>query len=153
MNNEELLMNPLFVKQIKDKPQQDINYKFYKKRIYSITKQLLCKRNSEFPETLKKSFFEYVKNCVEYFEFIDTSDILQSEYSNIDDSLISISDNEDITLEEMNKKLISVKKSSKIEDFMDIGIVKPEPVKFPEQKKIEIKNEMHKKKGIKKKYN
>ena len=150
--NEELLMNPLFVKQIKDKPAEKINFKFYKKRIYSLTKDLLCKKNSDLPQSLQNSFKEYVKGCVDYFEFIDTSDIIQKEYADIDNNLINISDDDETTLEEINKKLISVKKTSKIEDFLDIGISKPEPVKFPEQKNIDIKNKEHKKKGIKKKY-
>ena len=57
MNHEDLLMNPLFVNKLKVRPGDTINYKFYKKRIYSLTKQLLNKRDTNnIPITVKESF-------------------------------------------------------------------------------------------------
>ena len=75
MNNEDLLMNPMFLNKFKTKADEKINYKFYKKRIYAITKQLLNNKNTEDIEiNVKESFNNYIRNCVKYFEFIDTSD-------------------------------------------------------------------------------
>ena len=97
MNHEDLLMNPLFVNKLKKNPQQSVNYKFYKKRIYALSKQLLNKRNlNDVPLTVKESFDNYLKNCVSYFEFIDCSDLMQNEYSGIGENSTLSDDENDI---------------------------------------------------------
>lgn len=155
MNNEDLLMNPIFLNKFKEKSNEKINYKFYKKRIYAITKQLLNNKEVDnIPIVLKEVFNDYIKNCVNYFEFIDTSDLLQNEYLTLDDNLDDVEVNDDISIEEINKKLISVKPSKgKIENFFDVYQNKPDNPEFPKQKNLNIKDAAHKKKGIKKKYN
>lgn len=152
MNHEDLLMNPLFVNKLKTNPQQSVNYKFYKKRIYALSKQLLNKRNlNDVPLTVKESFDNYLKNCVSYFEFIDCSDLMQNEYSGLGENSTLSDDENDISLEEANKKLIAVKTTTnKIENFMNVYQTKPEPPVFPEQKKLNIKDKAHKNKGLKK---
>lgn len=149
--NDELLMNPSFVNQMKEtKP--PINFRFYKKRIHALTKNLLCKKKTEeLPETVKASFQEYVHNCVKYFEFIDQNDLIQKEYENMKLLPDIDSDNDCESVSEANKKMIAIKKKpSKIENLMDIYVNKPEPDSFPEQKELNIKDEAHKKKGLKK---
>lgn len=152
MNHEDLLMNPLFVNKLKLRPEDTVNYKFYKKRIYALTKQLLNKRSTnDIPITVKESFNSYLKNCVSYFEFIDKSDLMQNEYLKLENNNIISDDDDDISVEEANKKLIAVKNTTnKIENFMNVYPKKPEPQPFPEQKKLNIKDKAHKNKGLKK---
>ena len=58
--------------------------KFYKRRIYDLTKQLL---SNEQPPTLfpdvQNTFDNYIKTCISYFKVIDTSDIIQEDYDNL----------------------------------------------------------------------
>lgn len=152
MNCEDLLMNPLFVNKLKVRSEDTINYKFYKKRIYALTKQLLNKRSTnDIPITVKESFNSYLKNCVSYFEFIDKSDLMQNEYLELDNNILLSDDDNELSIEEANKKLIAVKSSTnKIEHFMNVYPQKPEPQPFPEQKKLNIKDTAHKNKGLKK---
>ena len=55
--------------------------KFYRKRIFNLTKEIL---NNEEPTDIlpdvKYAFDNYVKHCVNYFKAIDCSDILQEDY-------------------------------------------------------------------------
>ena len=74
--------------------------KFYKKRIYDLTKQLL---NNEpiseniFPD-VTNSFQTYIKACVDYFKTLDKTDILQEDYQTIDNS-IKIDRNNEINVD------------------------------------------------------
>ena len=110
----------MFLNKFKTKADEKKNYKFYKKRIYAITKQLLNNKNTEDIEiNVKEAFNNYIRNCVKYFEFIDTSDLLQEEYSSLETNLNDIEIDENISIEEINKKLISVKPpKNKIENFL-----------------------------------
>ena len=76
----EYLINPSFshIKKtiITDTYSQDI--KFYRKRVFQLTKDFLCENyiNKE----LEIAFINYSQKCIEYFKFIDKSDIIQQDY-------------------------------------------------------------------------
>ena len=66
---------------------QDEDKKFYRKRIYCLTKDLLLKK--EEPDNLlpdvKYAFDQYVKSCIHYFKVLDSNDIVQQQYKEFDD--------------------------------------------------------------------
>ena len=57
--------------------------KFYKRRIFDLTKQLL---NNETPENMLPdvvvAFDSYIKICINYFKVLDKTDIIQEDYIN-----------------------------------------------------------------------
>ena len=64
--------------------------KFYKKRIYDLTKQLLNNEPIEekmFPDVVI-AFESYIKTCINYFKILDKTDIIQEDYSDL--SLLDI---------------------------------------------------------------
>ena len=66
---------------------KDEDKKFYRKRIYCLTKDLLLK--TEEPDNLlpyvKYAFDQYVKSCIHYFKVLDSNDIVQEQYKELDD--------------------------------------------------------------------
>ena len=56
--------------------------KFYRKRIYCLTKELLLAKEEPtylLPD-VKYAFDQYIKSCIHYFKVLDSHDILQQEY-------------------------------------------------------------------------
>jgi hypothetical protein len=83
----EFLTNPLYHNMINSKSslinaskinKQDI--KFYKKRIYALSKDLL--KGDSPNESLKKIHDDYVNAAIIYLKMIDTKDIIQEQYKN-----------------------------------------------------------------------
>ena len=59
--------------------------KFYRKRIYNLTKELLLSKEEPpnlFPD-VKRAFDHFVNTCVQYFKSIDNNDIIQADYESI----------------------------------------------------------------------
>jgi len=99
------LTNPLYQKILKKKSQKNTDkesdtsksdIKFYRKRISSLTKEML---KGDIPDnTLIKSIYEtYVNGLIKYFKIMDTTDIIQKQYDNdnIDDNIDNNNDNND----------------------------------------------------------
>jgi hypothetical protein len=135
--------------------------KFYKKRIYELTKQLL---NNEKPEPLyadvKNAFDLYIKSCIENFKMIDKTDIIQEDYAGIYDiGEIDIKNEINIdgiqTLEDSDKLMmrsIKITEPNPLERMVKRTSTKvATPVIIPHQKDINLKDPVLKKKGIKKK--
>jgi hypothetical protein len=83
----EFLTNPLYHNMINSKAglinnskinKQDI--KFYRKRIYALSKDLL--KGDSPNESLKKIHDDYVNAAIVYLKMIDTKDIIQEQYKN-----------------------------------------------------------------------
>jgi hypothetical protein len=168
---EYLINKELYGKSIDSKMQPHINTnnkkdkRFYKKRIYDLTKQLL---SNEQPSTLfpdvRNTFDNYIKTCISYFKVIDTSDIIQEDY---DDLLGPINnatsvnnvagvDNID-NIDEVNKLMmrsIKIMEPNALEKLVKRTIIKKEkePI-IPQQKDINLKDPILKNKGIHKKKN
>ena len=94
----EFLTNPLYHNMINSKSglinnnkinKQDI--KFYRKRIYALSKDLL--KGDSPNESLKKIHDDYVNAAIIYLKMIDTKDIIQEQYK-VDSSSNEIGDNE-----------------------------------------------------------
>jgi len=139
--------------------------RFYKKRIYDLTKQLM---NNEPPVRIypdvKTVFDNYVKTCVEYFKALDTADIIQEDYASIVNTVQNInSQTTDIntdgidTTDAANKlmlRTIKITEPNSLEKIVtrtSTRIKKPQIL--PVQKDINLKDPMLKNKGICKKNN
>ena len=168
---EYLINKELYGKSIDSKMQPHINTnnkkdkRFYKKRIYDLTKQLL---SNEQPPTLfpdvRNTFDNYIKTCISYFKVIDTSDIIQEDYDNLlgpINNATSVNnvagvDNMD-NIDEINKimmRSIKIMEPNALEKLVKRTITKKEiePI-IPQQKDINLKDPVLKNKGIRKKKN
>ena len=136
--------------------------KFYKKRIYDLTKQLL---NNEKPERMyldiTSSFESYIKVCIEYFKALDKTDILQEDYNGLIPNVIDTNNAINIenakNTEEANKlmmRLIKITEPNSLEKLVKRTHSKEiKPQIPPKQKDINLKDPILKNKGIRKKKN
>jgi len=76
----EYLTNPNFLKVKKNVKKNDYSsdIKFYRKRIFQLTKDFLCDKHIN--DSLKNAFINYANACIDYFKFIDQSEIIQKDY-------------------------------------------------------------------------
>jgi len=131
--------------------------KFYRKRIFSLTKELLLSK--EKPENLfpdiEYAFNNYVNSCIHYFKIIDSNDILQTEYSSFNetetlDKILGLED--DLMYKEDADKLmmrsINISNPS-LDHFITRKITKkPEEMILPKQKDINLSDPILKNKGV-----
>jgi len=141
--------------------------KFYRRRILSLTKELLSKEDDDvvISPDIKYAFDNLVKTCVHYFKILDRNDIIQEKYNNgeneiKDENEINEKNELDETskfLKEENEKLLmrSVKMpNSSLDNFIKIKMTKQSKgIIIPQQKDINLKDPILKIKGIIKKKN
>jgi hypothetical protein len=132
--------------------------KFYRKRIFSLTKELLLSK--EKPENLlpdvEYAFNNYVNSCIHYFKAIDSNDIIQTEYSSFNeittlDGLILGLEDDTTCKEEADKLLMrSINISNPSLDYFVKRIItkKPEDMILPKQKDINLSDPILKNKGV-----
>ena len=141
--------------------------KFYRKRVYNLTKELLLSKDKEiaanlFPD-VKYAFDNYVKACIQYFKILDNNDILQEDYKDFEkrENILDINGGEEIiidnfaTKEEADKLImrsINLNNNS-LDKFVKIKNIKKENIILPKQKEVNLKDPILKNKGIKKKKN
>jgi len=84
------LTNPLYQQVLKQQTQHTVHnsksdIKFYRKRITALTKDML---KGEIPDNsyIKTIYETYVNGLIKYFKMVDTSDIIQQQYVNADDT-------------------------------------------------------------------
>jgi len=134
--------------------------KFYKRRIFDLTKQLL---NNEKPEMMfpdvSSAFDLYAKVCIEYFKALDKTDIIQSDYDGFveDDAIGSntLSESEQVELNKLLMRSIKITEPNALEKLVKrttTKICQKAPV-IPIQKDINLKDPVLKNKGIRKKNN
>ena len=85
-----LLNKHQYEKYISKKISKDVDKKekkFYRKRIFNLTKDLLASESEDTVTNLlpdvKYAFDNYVRACIHSFKVLDSSDIIQSEYETI----------------------------------------------------------------------
>ena len=153
--NKELYGKYLVQKNPKTKLNNKKDKKFYRRRIFDLTKQLLSNEKPEtLPPDIKHTFENYVNLCIEYFKALDTTDIIQGDYSNLNlDAKNEINIENIGSTEEANQLMMrSVKMShppSLLDNFVKVKNVKPQvqPI-IPKQKDINLKDPVLKNKGI-----
>jgi hypothetical protein len=139
--------------------------KFYRRRILSLTKDLLSKEESEIivSPDIKYAFDNLVKTCVSYFKILDRNDIIQEDFNDFNKGINEeikeekeLSESEQFLKEENEKLLMrSVKMSThSLDNFIKIKMTKrAEDLIIPQQKEINLKDPILKNKGVNKKKN
>ena len=172
----EFLTNPLYHNMINSKSglinnskinKQDI--KFYRKRIYGLSKDLL--KGDSPNESLKKIHDDYVNAAIIYLKMIDTKDIIQEQYKNEicqneicqneilsdinninfdNDSAIVVGDNVADANQQMMRKIVNI---SNLDNYVNIknGNNTRNEYKLPIKKEINLHTQELKTKGIIKK--
>ena len=142
------------------KAQLNTDKVFYKKRIISTAKSILKNpEKNEYPEEVTTSFNNFIKNCIQYYKFIDTSDIIQTDYieygtqsNNQHDHHEQEATSEEtinaITAQLMKNKDLT--KTMTMDDFVEKKEVETKKIILPQERNINIKEKLHKKKRKKK---
>ena len=153
------LTNPIYQNSIVNNKENKIkyckdNFKFYKKRVLSLTKEMF---HNKYPSLyLKSVFINYVNLIIDYLITIDKTDIIQNEYSdlvnNIDNSLNITSDN-DINELFYNMEYIN-QKNTDINNTLDNFVIKntknhDKEIVLPKKISLNLKTEELKIKGLK----
>jgi len=149
--------------------------RFYRKRIYDITKQLLnddysTKDNSTKENSTKENYNKdiyfafdmYTRVCIEYFKMLDKNDILQEDYSTLLNNTSEINNNPQIDINNLNNnsesdkllmRSIKITEPNSLEKLVKRKSTKniKKDVHLPIQKNIDLKDPIFKKKGIKEK--
>jgi hypothetical protein len=131
--------------------------KFYRKRILSLTKELLLSKEKPeflFPD-VEYAFDTFVNSCIQYFKTIDSNDIIQNEYSSfVGISVLNDVDDDDGDLqskEDADKLLmrsINISKPS-LDNFVKTKLTKrAEEMILPKQKDINLSDPILKTKGV-----
>ena len=159
-----LLNKEMFNTHVKNKKAQSVNKeakKFYKKRIYNLFKEMLI--NKAEPEDLfpdvKYAYDNFINASINYFKTIDSNDLLQEEYKNLDEqeaininSIPELGDDKTImTSEEADKLLMrSVKITTpSLDKYVKRKSTKPkEKLILPKQKEINLMDPELKVKGL-----
>ena len=130
--------------------------RFYKKRVFELTKQLLNnEKPSRMTTNLKLSFDNYVKSSIEYLKLLDTIDIIQEEYNGSDLENNNVN-TEPLIVDDLllSSKCFTLSKIPTLTDnFIKIKQKKKKEMWIPVQKEIDLKNPQLKIKGITKKIN
>jgi fibrillarin-like rRNA methylase len=124
--------------------------KFYRKRIMNLTKDLLMCNELEEPllPDVKGAFENYVKICVEYFKTLDECDIIQEDYSELEELDTLLSNNKNLSLDDANNLLMRSVKVTSLDKLVKRTILKKEEVIMPIQKEINLNEPYLKNKGI-----
>jgi len=151
------------VKSHKSKSLNKQERKFYKKRIFSLFKEIITGNNPTnlAPEVLY-AYDNFVNSCIHYFKAIDNNDLNQEEYEELELKSNDLHSN----LKELNEDL-NFSKSEEADKFLMRSIKidpptldkyvkiksskKSESIILPQQKNINLLNPELKNKGLKKK--
>lgn len=152
-----------YILQKKPKKEHTREIKFYRKRIYYLTKELLLSKEQTMPllPDVKNAFDNYTKACINYFKTIDNNDIIQEDYKDICSDVNELDVNEldeNIILDTKKNpddylmRKINIKKNS-LDGFVGKKVNKPKEIILPKEKNINLKDPSLKNKGISKKKN
>jgi hypothetical protein len=142
--------------------------KFYRRRILSLTKELLYPEEAAIttkPTTATTTndpnivglFQIYSRACIEYFKTLDKNDIIQEDYSTLTQETAEMSVEDIKTQAEIDQQFmrsIHVKEATTLDKFVKRSTTAPkeDPI-LPKQKDINLRDPALKNKGIRKKKN
>jgi hypothetical protein len=163
--NKETYSKHLEKRSAESKKEYKKDKRFYRKRIYELTKQLINEDDTN-PVICNKdlhfAFEMYSKICIEYFKILDKNDILQEDYSHLLNSSSQINIDPNLSIENINSieeadqllmrsiKIVEPNSLEKLVKRKSTKSIKKE-LPLPIQKNIDLKNPILKKKGIKEK--
>ena len=154
------LLNPnIVVNKANDNSNLDKEIKFYRKRIYQITKDM--SKGNYLNDNLKNTFENYISEIIYFLKQQDLEDIYQKEYIDIIDNSNSDFDSNDISLNRYNDlscnidKLLTISakdNKSNLNNFIKkINITTEEGTNLiPKKKLVNIKDPSLRTKGVKK---
>ena len=169
----ECLMNKdTYKKYVATKKKSVVNkkdQKFYRRRILSLTKEMLYPEEVATTTTATTAtptisdpnivglFQIYSKACIEYFKTLDKNDIIQEDYSTLTPETTEMSAEDIKTQAEIDQlfmRSIHVKEPTTLDKFVKRSTTAPkeDPI-LPKQKDINLRDPALKNKGIRKKKN
>ena len=162
----ECLMNKdTYKKYVATKKKSVVNkkdQKFYRRRILSLTKELLYpEETATTPLTNDPNivglFQIYTRACIEHFKTLDKNDIIQEDYSTLTQETAEMSIEDIKTQAEIDQQFmrsIHVKEATTLDKFVKRSTTAPkeDPI-LPKQKDINLRDPALKNKGIRKKKN
>ena len=162
----ECLMNKdTYKKYVATKKKNVVNkkdQKFYRRRILSLTKELLYpEETATTPLTNDPNivglFQIYTRACIEHFKTLDKNDIIQEDYSTLTTETAEMSVEDIKTQAEIDKQFmrsIHVKEPATLDKFVKRSTTAPKEAPIlPKQKDINLRDPALKNKGIRKKKN
>ena len=152
----EYLINPIFAKTTSnitksEKNNYEEDIKFYKKRIFKVTKDML--RGKKIETDIDKAFMNYTKACIEYFKFIDKAEIIQKDYKMYSQKSTTKKDIASIVMPDHLLMGTPPAITKTIPECYPVKVTnkKKKITFFPKRRDIDIKNPELKVKGLKKK--
>ena len=128
--------------------------KFYKKRVYALSREILRGNNTRVSEEVKRAHNDYVRAAIEYFKMLDTEEILQNEYKNIEKE--ESKQNEQFTCSEFNIQdannvmFPSTQGVSTLDGFVNSKkVVVNKATNHPQRKRLNLRTDELRVKGIK----
>jgi len=161
-----LLNKEMFGKHIKNQKSKSINKqerKFYKKRIFSLFKEIITDNEPSYllPD-VKYAYEGFINSCIHYFKAIDNNDLNQAEYNELELK----TENVNYSLQDLDTDS-NFSKSDEADKFLMRSIIvdpptldkyvkktytkKIENIILPKQKNINLQDPELKNKGLKKK--
>lgn len=163
-----LLNKQMFNKHIKNQKAKSINKnerKFYKKRIFSLFKEIITGNEpSDLLPDVKYAYDNFINSCIHYFKAIDNNDLIQAEYDNmeitnenntiIEETITNDNNNkfsENTEFDKMLMRSIKIDIPTLDKYVKKTSTKKKENIILPKQKNINLQDPELKNKGLKKK--
>ena len=162
-----LLNKQMFSKHIKNQKVKSINKqerKFYKKRIFSLFKEIITNNEpADLLPDVKYAYDNFINSCIHYFKAIDNNDLIQAEYDNMEiknennmTTEETISDNHDkfsqnTEADKLLMRSIKIDVPTLDKYVKKTSTKKKENIILPKQKNINLQDPELKNKGLKKK--
>jgi hypothetical protein len=150
------LTNPLYARELSKTTHEITNKdieekKFYKKRLNMIHKQLM--NDVLVNKDIKQVHDEFIRLSITYLKMTDTKDILQQEYE--DHKHIIDKPQSEFDLDTVNQQIMKHDEpKSTLDNFVTSKTVNmKQPIPPPKQKKINLKDEKLRDKGVVKRKN
>ena len=128
-------------------------YKFYKKRVYRIIKDMM--KNKYPNQSLKNAHKDLVKQIIQHIKETDTAELIQKEYpEDLNKSKTATSILTSYDIDEANKSIMkqTTQDFGTLDNFVNIKKINlTTEIFLPKMKNLNIKTKVHKRKGIKKK--
>ena len=140
-------------KQIEEKEINKSDIKFYRKRILQLTKDLL--RGKKMSNIINGSFDAYIDTAIKSFKFEDEAELLQAEFKDLEEKKKKNKTSTEFKSSESDKFMMKDLKNKKNDNIKNFAIIKTKKNKekliTPIQRKFDLKTDVLKNKGVKKK--
>ena len=140
-------------KQIEEKEINKSDIKFYRKRILQLTKDLL--RGKKMSNIINGSFDAYIDTAIKSFKFEVEAELLEAEFKDLEEKKKKNKTSTEFKSSESDKFMMKDLKNKKNDNIKNFAIIKTKKKKekliTPIQRKFDLKTDVLKNKGVKKK--